>query len=299
MLAPAPAVADPPIASFTVSPPAPSTLDSVTFVSTSSGNVASESWDLDNDGFFDDGTGLSASRSFLTAGIYTVRLRVEGPEGASERYMDVAVSNRPPSASFVFFPREPVAGQAINLVSTSRDLDGTIVSQSWDLDGDGAFDDGVAEEASLTFPLPGIFSIGLLVVDSDHGASVLSQSIQVAPKPLEFLNPFPVVRLVGRATRTGARIRRLTVQTPAGARVQVRCRGRGCPPRAQAKVAGLLRFKSFERRLRARAVLEIRVTKPEMIGKYTRFRIRKGRQPRRSDRCLVPGTTRPTPCTNL
>ena len=43
--------------------------------------------------------------------------------------------------------------------------------------------------------------------------------------------------------------------------------------------------------------LEVFVTKPGMIGKYTRFKIRKAKAPTRTDRCLMPGSNKPVRCT--
>src|SRR5207245_531039 len=64
----------PPTASFTASPPSPvSTGTPVTFTSTSNdpdGSIASQAWDLNDDGKFDDGTGTTATRSFPKAGTY-------------------------------------------------------------------------------------------------------------------------------------------------------------------------------------------------------------------------------------
>jgi hypothetical protein len=76
----------PPNASFTYSPTSPRVRENVTFTSTSSdpdGSIASQAWDLDNDGQFDDGTGATASRSFDKKGSYVVRLRVTDDQGAS------------------------------------------------------------------------------------------------------------------------------------------------------------------------------------------------------------------------
>jgi len=89
------------------------------------------------------------------------------------------------------------------------------------------------------------------------------------------------------------------VRAPVGARVEVDCRGRGCPfkkviRRARSEVIRIRRFS--QRVLRPDAVVEIWVTKSGEVGKYTRFRIRKGRPPSRVDRCLPPGAKRPTPC---
>ena len=54
---------------------------------------------------------------------------------------------------------------------------------------------------------------------------------------------------------------------------------------------------SYDRkRLRAGATLELLVSKRDRIGKYTRFRIRRGRAPQRFDTCLRFGATRGTRC---
>jgi PKD repeat protein len=76
----------PPQASFRISPASPFTGDTVTLSSTSSdpdGPLASQDWDTDNDGQFDDASGPVASRSFPSAGTQTVRLRVVDRNGAS------------------------------------------------------------------------------------------------------------------------------------------------------------------------------------------------------------------------
>jgi len=116
------------------------------------------------------------------------------------------------------------------------------------------------------------------------------------PASPRLISPFPVVRVRGRLTRTGARVTLLTVRAPRGARISVRCRGRTCPRRRYATAAGVRRLRAFERTLRAGLRLEIRVTRPGFIGKHTLLRIRRGRAPLRRDRCLMPGSTRPTRC---
>jgi len=115
---------------------------------------------------------------------------------------------------------------------------------------------------------------------------------------LRALEPFPVVRIRGRITRTGATISLLLVRAPVGARVSLRCRGRACPLRrlARATTARSLRVRSFERHLRAGTLVEVFVTRPGLIGKYTRFRIRRRGAPARTDLCLVPGQRAPRAC---
>lgn len=110
------------------------------------------------------------------------------------------------------------------------------------------------------------------------------------------LSPFPIVRIRGRLTRTGAVVNLVSVRAPRGARVSVSCRGRGCPARVPARTARLVTFKRLRRHLRAGAVLEIRVTRPGTIGKYTRFVIRRGKAPLRRDSCLRLNGVKPMTC---
>ena len=110
------------------------------------------------------------------------------------------------------------------------------------------------------------------------------------------LRPFPVVRIKGVLTLTGARITLLSVRAPRGVRISVRCRGEDCPRRRFNAPAGTRRLRLFERELRAGTRLEFRVTRRGYVGKYTAIIIRRGAAPRRSDRCLRPGKARPVKC---
>ena len=120
-----------------------------------------------------------------------------------------------------------------------------------------------------------------------------------SPTAPAFIRPFPVVRIKGRLTANGARVTRLSVKAPAGTDVTVRCRRRGCPKRRSARSAStarLLRFRAFERKLPAGVRLIVTATRASLIGKHVTIRIRRGRVPKRRDRCLEPGETRPIAC---
>jgi hypothetical protein len=133
-------------------------------------------------------------------------------------------------------------------------------------------------------------------------------SVAKVPKPqFRLMSPFPVVRITGKVTRKGARIKRLTVRAPNGSTVAVRCRSRSCPfHRTNLKVAlsgsakapaKTIRVRKLEHKLlRNGASIKVLVSKPGEIGKYTRFRIRGGKPPVRSDQCLTPGSTVPKEC---
>ena len=113
---------------------------------------------------------------------------------------------------------------------------------------------------------------------------------------LAFIDPFPVVRIAGRFKGRRTKLTRVTVTAPRGTRIRVACKGRGCPYRRKAIAVRLVRVRALQRTYRPRATIEIRVTQPRRIGKYTRLRTRRGKAPVRLDRCLMPGKTRPVKC---
>jgi hypothetical protein len=141
------------------------------------------------------------------------------------------------------------------------------------------------------------------------GAAVLAagtQSLASAPPPhaaqtpqyevpLAYLTPIPIVRVAGRIRRTGVRITMLSVTSPRGSTVTVRCSGgrkRGCRFKSKTKhspKSKKLRFRELEHSVRSGVKIAVFVRKGNTIGKYTRFTIRKRRSPSRSDRCLFPG----------
>jgi hypothetical protein len=87
----------------------------------------------------------------------------------------------------------------------------------------------------------------------------------------------------------------------AGGRAELRCTGPGC--RGPAKRVGKrgrggvvnLR-KLVKRRLRAGAVLEVRLTAPQATSRVIRFKMRKGRLPKKTTLCLAPGAKKPGRC---
>jgi hypothetical protein len=122
-------------------------------------------------------------------------------------------------------------------------------------------------------------------------------AVEVAPPlvPLAF-DPFPVVRLRGELTTTGARVTLLSVRAPRDVRISVDCTGKDCPARHFESPAGKHRLRKFERGFKAGTRLEIRVSKPGYVGKFTSIVIRRHAEPKRLDRCMAPGVDRPSPC---
>jgi hypothetical protein len=84
------------------------------------------------------------------------------------------------------------------------------------------------------------------------------------------------------------------------------CGGPGCPfknktgGKAKGGKINLLKLFGKRRTLRAGAVLEIRVTRPNFVGKAVRYDIRRAKSVHRSELCIQPGTTKPrTKCTGF
>jgi PKD repeat protein len=302
------------------------------------GDPIAFAWDLDQDGLFDDGTGDSAQKAFPTPGTYPVRLLVTDSHGASSpatRQVRV-VADVAPQAGFGFTPSAPRVGDPVTFTSTSTDADGTVAALEWDLDGDGQFDDAAGPTAQRAFPVAGSHTVSLRVTDDKGVSSIAFQTIFVlgsatqeqdapagstpgtsapdaippaapvpspgtsSPRQPSLLNPFPIVRIRGRADATAVHVDLLSVQAPRGSRITARCRGASCPRRRVAATATSssrpVRLRGLERRYGNGVVLEIRVTKSGRIGKYTTFSMRRGKAPLRRDRCLRPGTTRPSRC---
>jgi hypothetical protein len=158
---------------------------------------------------------------------------------------------------------------------------------------------------SISFSTPGSHVVRLRVTDAKGLSSIAVKTIEVASPPLTLMQPFPIVRIAGSDTSSGVKLSLLTVQAPTGARVTAQCRGRGCPVKSESRLAAssknragtvLLTFRRFERPLRAGVILEIRVSKPGEIGKYTSFAIRRNKLPARVDACIGPTNPKPFPC---
>jgi PKD repeat protein len=302
----------PPLAAFSYSPASPNPREPVTLTSTSTdpddpGTPPSVAWDLDNDGAFDDGTTPQVVKSFTSPGNRTVHLKVTDVDGGQDiESIAIVVGNRPPTASFDFRPAAPLAGQLVTFFSTADDPDKNIERVDWDLDGDGAYE-ASGSSASRTFPA-GSFNVAMRVTDTADSFAIVTQTIVVGVPPpapkgdtrLRALSPFPIVRMAGRIGKRGTKFRVLTVEAPGGSTVTVRCSGKGCPFSKSTRAAAVtrkLRIRKLENRmLRSGVLIKIFVTKAGTIGKYTSIKIRGGKSPKRVDRCLLPGSTKPTKC---
>lgn len=280
------------------------------------GDSIAFAWDLDADGAA-DALGATATIVAPSAGALTVRVAAIdtfGGSGVAQQTFRVLAA---PVAAFTVDPATPIVNAPTTLTSTSSDPDGQLADadMTWDLDGDGTYDDATGPTAQAAFSTPGAHVVGLRVRDADglersafrdvvalpatppvQGTSVPAASAPPATvRPPRTTSPRPIVRIAGRAGRRGTRFTRFEIRAPAGARARISCAGRGCPWKARTVAPG--RVRALEHRLLRPGVrLLVRVTRAGSIGKYTRIVIRRGRAPQRTDRCLRPGGRQPTAC---
>jgi hypothetical protein len=270
--------------------------------------LAEYRWDLDGTSGYETGWGSTPviTTTYSKPGNVNVRLQVRDTfDDTATVTKTISVAGQAPIASYTFTPAAPRANDPVAFTSTSSDADGSLGEQAWDLNGDGLYDNGSGPTALRSFPAAGSYVVGLRVTDNDGAVSFYSQSVFVAPALAalapavggpRLLTPFPVVRIAGRTSRHGVRIRLLSVDAPAGATVEVRCHGRSCPFQSRVRATNVVRMRGLEKRLRAGVKVRIYVTSTTSIGKYTVFKIRKHEEPLRRDKCLMPGSMKPFAC---
>jgi hypothetical protein len=144
-------------------------------------------------------------------------------------------------------------------------------------------------------PSPGPSSTPVLSL-APVPVSIFAPVLVVPVASPSLLVPFPVVRITGLILSSGVRITRFSVDGPAGARVAVSCSGHSCPVARLVASVPVAHLRRFERALRRGTRLRVVVTQPGRMGKWTEILIRSNQSPKRTDRCIAPGKTKPERC---
>lgn len=294
-----------PTAEVSAVPASPLTNEPVTFAVTGEdpdGGALEYEWDLDGDGF-DDGTGPSLGPvSFATPEARTVQVRVTDDDlDQVVESFTLTVRNRPPTADFGWTPSTVERGRPVVFTSRASDPEQGALEQTWDLDGDGAYDDAFGPSVTHSFSARGTHEVGLQVRDAHGGVTVTRLPVVARSVPVRragrLLRPFPAVRVAGRLTRSGAVFRLVSIRAPRGSRVIWSCSSRRCRGGSlRAASSRAVRIRPLERAFPAGTVLEFGVTQPGFIGKYTRIQVRRNRAPGRRDMCLRRASDRPIAC---
>lgn len=126
-------------------------------------------WDLDNDGSYDDATGVTASKIWYSPGTYTIRIRVTDEDGSSDTdTTTVTVFDVSPVAN-AGGPYSGSVGSSISVSgSISYEPGNDIILYEWDWDNDGTYDySSASSSASNTWFSSGTYTIKLRVTDAD------------------------------------------------------------------------------------------------------------------------------------
>ena len=169
------ALPPPPVASFTAFPTSGVAPLTVTFTDTSSGDIASRSWDFNGDGIA-DATGATASHAFDTPGSYPVALTVTGPWGGlSTTTQAITVNVPPPVAAFNAAPSTGTAPLTVQLNDTSS---GAITSRAWTIGNESVAGPGVPLSFTWVFDEAGTYT-ATLTVNGPGGTDTASKQITV------------------------------------------------------------------------------------------------------------------------
>ena len=179
---------------------------------------------------------------------YEIGLETVDDQGAISRQAEVrdrrrgpGPPNRPPEASFVFFPAGPVAGELITFVSTSTDAglpDSTHPALNWDLNGGRRLRRRRgAELRRRPITVAGTYTISLRIATNKTDVATLVLNVgapgvpgrcraagALADEPV----PGGADRRAGLAAAASGSADSRSTHHPAPA-VKVRCGGRGCP----------------------------------------------------------------------
>ncbi len=110
--------------------------------------------------------------------------------GTVRRISYTAAVNRPPVAAVTGTPTSGQPPLAVSFDgSASRDPDGDALRYAWDLDGNGAFDNGTAVRATWTYSSPGRYVASLRVTDTSGAADTESITISVGLPTVQISAP--------------------------------------------------------------------------------------------------------------
>ena len=172
-----------PVASFTATPTTTTVGSPIALSAAGSsdpdGTIVSYAW---NFGDGTTGSGVTASKSYASAGNYTITLTVTDDDGATAsttRSVTITAVNQPPTASFTATPPTTTVGSPIALsAAASSDPDGSITAYAWNF-GDGTTGSGVS--ASKSYSAAGTYTVTLTVTDNGGLTGSSSTTVTVTP----------------------------------------------------------------------------------------------------------------------
>ncbi|MEA2494018.1 MAG: hypothetical protein QOJ29_1929 [Thermoleophilaceae bacterium] len=176
-------------------PQAPVPGNTVAFTAKAGKSGVSWYWDFNytgGQGHFAQGS-ANMSHAYTAHGSYVVVAYVTDGNGNSGYATRTVKVGTPPTASISLDPAAPQAGQTVTFTSTSTSPDsgGQIKAWSWDLNGDGNYDEGSTATVTKVFDAEGDYSIGLTVTDDLGYTATKRETFHVAPAATPDPQPQP------------------------------------------------------------------------------------------------------------
>lgn len=161
------------------------TLDASASTTPPETTIVSYAWDFDDDGQYDDATGVSPTFLQTDDGVYTIGLLVTNSvQSADSSQTSVTVSNAAPTADAGGPYSVPEGGAVLLTASASFDPGDDIVDYLWDFDGDGDYDDAVGVQplfSAADLHAPATTTVGLKVVDDDGAVDTTTVEVVITP----------------------------------------------------------------------------------------------------------------------
>lgn len=176
-----------PVASFTaneVCKGVPTTFTNTSTIPT--GSIFSWTWDFNNDGVFDNGSGQVASYDFQNSGTYTAGLQVVSNFGCVSQVYNTVTVNPLPDATFTF--QNVCIGDLTHFSASANVSTGSVTSYSWDFNNDGVFGDLTGTEVDFQFLGAGNYPVHLEVTTDEGCTSQTTQHVTIAPLPIIIFN---------------------------------------------------------------------------------------------------------------
>ena len=146
-----------------------------------SGTVSSYLWDFDNDGNYNNGSGNSLQHLFPSSGTYTVGLQVTTDSGCVSVTHAMVLVNPRPNAHFSV--SEVCQGDLTHFTGTGTIPSGNIVSYTWELNGDGQYNDASGTSIYNEFINAGNYQVGLRLTSNKGCTGDTSGLVVIAPIP--------------------------------------------------------------------------------------------------------------------
>jgi PKD domain len=143
-------------------------------------------WDADGDGDFDDGTGTTLAFTYATAGARDIAVKASDGHGGEQiaraRLLVADDAGAAPLLSFDFTgPPLPRAGRPMHVLAIAKAADGAPATLSWDLDGDGDFDDAPSSVDADDYTLTAPATRTTIAVKATDGARSSVRTFEIVP----------------------------------------------------------------------------------------------------------------------